>query len=1503
MKTKLLTRNLYLGMLMMLVLAFGVQGIADALTFGTRKSTDGDLITVSPHQTFTIKFYPQVKRPAAQFTGTKRGSRAAFEKADATASRTASGFVNDKSAASGLTAENAGDYYYYDRITTPAVSGGDRATTMRTWLSESAAYYYNDEAVTIDSDITLMKNGTTVSVDGSTDALTDRPSDSNLRLSSSITLTGSHPTAGAFDIVIQDSTDTGDFPANAQPPTLRSAIQFTVYVVNDRAASPASPTLSVESDTNYKTDGNDYTDQSIATVATTHLRIEYSVVKGSGKLYVQKDAVDATATLPAFPLRKSSSLRTLSTSNAAEVRLDMSGTTNTVRATVAGATPTTAIFIFGYPTVTQVSGDSQEGVFGGRLEDPLVVSIKDGKNKGISGLPVVFDTDATGAMFTPVLGTTVYTTDAGVLATTVAEGTTTETARTRHGSATDIIVQTDSRGEAKTYFQLGTAADPASPTAAEMRQSVEVEAGGSELLTPFRFEAGTGTRKPVLSILSGNNQRTDENGELENPLVVVVTQNGLLKPDEDVTFRTKKGTVNNSKRVTVATDASGQAQVTYEQDPDSGNDTVTASISGTNYDREKIFYINGGAPPSRRDPPDTDGSEDDTNPTVTLTVSPTSIEGTPGSTQTLSVTASAGASVGIGSLTDTFITAGGSVSPNLFTGSRTTTLTLPSTAGTYSLTVSSGTLRRTVSVRVAAATVQKGRLSVTTATTSAAPGTTDTVTVTARDADGDPVSGVSVTLSITSGGGTLSPTPVTTNVNGIATSILTRGSTPGSNYYITASATDDYNSGQTRVIISGTLPPGDTTRDTTRDTTAGDPEYLEIYGGNRQSGSLNTRLSEPFVVEVLDADENPVEDVRVRFRVTVGSGTFRPRVPRTDDDGFAEVLFTPTSSGRIVVAASVTGIDDPIAFTVTAGEPIETLAKVSGDIQKGSPGKALAHPFVVEARDEAGDPVEGVRVTFSVTAGGGSLSETSATTNRSGQAQTTLTLGSARGVNSVRAGVTGVDPVTFTTSVEPEVVVAAANRPPMLWVDNGTIYALVGEKAQRFIPSVENAMNLAIGGGKVYWTAKTSETHGTLNSANLDGTDAKELRDLWGVPRGIAVDVAGSKLYWTDAANRLQRANLDGSDIQNVLRNLSDPQDLAVSGGNAYWVGNGDGTDTLSFITLTDPKKVIHPIAATSGTYGSLTTAGGKIYWTEQISETHGTLHAANLDGTGAKELRTDPIWGAPVGIAVDTARSHLYWTDAVGRLQRANLDASGIHNVAKGLGTPGDIVISNSITAPTGTPSTTTTTTTASKSKADVNGDGTVDSKDVDLLIVAVAAGITDAKYDVNGDGKVDINDVVAVSANRSAGAASAPALLGTKFSAVERDRLQEQIDLLIATGDRSPAALKTLVYLQQLIAMARPEKTQLLANYPNPFNPETWIPYELATDTDVRITIYNAQGVVIRTLHLGQQSAGYYTDRERAAYWDGRNALGEQVASGVYFYQFETDEMSSMRKMVILK
>ena len=98
-------------------------------------------------------------------------------------------------------------------------------------------------------------------------------------------------------------------------------------------------------------------------------------------------------------------------------------------------------------------------------------------------------------------------------------------------------------------------------------------------------------------------------------------------------------------------------------------------------------------------------------------------------------------------------------------------------------------------------------------------------------------------------------------------------------------------------------------------------------------------------------------------------------------------------------------------------------------------------------------------------------------------------------------------------------------------------------------------------------------------------------------------------------------------------------------------------------------------------------------------------------------------------------------------------------------------------------------------------------------------------------------------------------------------------------------------------------PAETLLLTNYPNPFNPETWIPYHLANASDVQISIYDINGTLVRQLDLGYQRAGYYTNRSRAAYWDGHNEFGERIATGIYFYHLQADNMSLLRKMVILK
>jgi len=108
-------------------------------------------------------------------------------------------------------------------------------------------------------------------------------------------------------------------------------------------------------------------------------------------------------------------------------------------------------------------------------------------------------------------------------------------------------------------------------------------------------------------------------------------------------------------------------------------------------------------------------------------------------------------------------------------------------------------------------------------------------------------------------------------------------------------------------------------------------------------------------------------------------------------------------------------------------------------------------------------------------------------------------------------------------------------------------------------------------------------------------------------------------------------------------------------------------------------------------------------------------------------------------------------------------------------------------------------------------------------------------------------------------------------------------------------------------------PRRTELLSNYPNPFNPETWIPYRLSTPAQVVIRIFNLQGKVVRTIDIGYQEAGSYVGRDRAIYWDGHSNIGENVASGVYFYSLQVErsgipntgagDFSATKKMVILK
>ena len=200
-----------------------------------------------------------------------------------------------------------------------------------------------------------------------------------------------------------------------------------------------------------------------------------------------------------------------------------------------------------------------------------------------------------------------------------------------------------------------------------------------------------------------------------------------------------------------------------------------------------------------------------------------------------------------------------------------------------------------------------------------------------------------------------------------------------------------------------------------------------------------------------------------------------------------------------------------------------------------------------------------------------------------------------------------------------------------------------------------------------------------------------------------------------------------------------------------------------------------------------------------------------------------------------------------------------------------------------------------------DVNQDGVVNISD--LVIVAGRLGQSGPNAaDVNGDGVVNIQDLILV-ASALGETQAAPSLHPASLEMFTTADIQEW--LAEAQGlDLTDVKLQSGIrFLEQLLSVLVPKETELLPNYPNPFNPETWIPYRLAEDAFVTLTIYDQRGSVVRRLNVGHQTASVYESRSKAIHWDGRNAVGDRVASGIYFYTLTAGDYAATRKMVILK
>jgi len=533
------------------------------------------------------------------------------------------------------------------------------------------------------------------------------------------------------------------------------------------------------------------------------------------------------------------------------------------------------------------------------------------------------------------------------------------------------------------------------------------------------------------------------------------------------------------------------------------------------------------------------------------------------------------------------------------------------------------------------------------------------------------------------------------------------------------------------------------------------------------------------------------------------------------------------------------------------------------------------------------------------------------------------------------------------------------------WTEAGTASIqranLDGSNRQTLITGVDFSLGIAldVAGGHIYWTNRLTLS---IQRANLDGTNRQTLVTGLAGPSSLALDIANRKMYWTDwnvSTDSIQRANLDGSNVETLIptgSGLLTPDGLALDVVNRkmYWTdydtdslqrANLDGSNIETLSRVRNPRVIALDIAAE------------KMYWTAEFP---GIIQRADLSGANV-ELLVNTEGGRPYGIAlgippiIGTPSPAITFTPPTIADQTFTVGSPVNLTLPTATGgtapynytlspIPAGLDFNAATQSLSGTPTTSGTTnatytatdaigTSASLNftievieetilpddPLDVNGDGVVDV--ADLVIVATAYGTrvpagTDLPADVNSDGVVNLPDLILVAQaiDAAGGGANAPSLSNIGMVAevsnavlggnlVYRNVAAALADAKLEKGIPE-TVLKVLQHLLIEMEMAEiPESTALLPNYPNPFNPETWIPYHLATDADVTLTIYDVRGSVVQQLILGHQAAGVYESRGRAAYWDGKNQIGEHVASGLYFYTLTAGEFTATRKLLIAK
>ena len=1081
------------------------------------------------------------------------------------------------------------------------------------------------------------------------------------------------------------------------------------------------------------------------------------------------------------------------------------GATNTVEASAEGITNkiTFTATASETPRVTKlrsVSGDQQIGLAGSVLSDPFVVKVSDQNNAPMADASVSFS---------------------------VTDG---------DGSLSATTVSTDTDGEAETTLTLGT-----TPGNHIVRASIQGFQGTIDFKSRGVQKATTLTRA------SGNSQTRTPGSTLAAPFVVKVTdQNNLVMAGVSVAFRITAGGGSLST-TTATTGAEGQAQTTLTLGPTQGaTNTVEASVEGIT--NKITFTATASETPTATTLTRLSGDGQTKTPGTILSAEPFVVEVADQNNVVM-----AGVSVAFR------ITAGGgSLSTTTATtdaeGRAETILTLGTTAGTNTVEASvqgiTNTITFTATAGVQTATTLT-RLSGDSQIRTPNSALTEPFVVEVADQHGRGMADVPVSFSVTAGGGSLSTTTATTDADGHAETTLTLGATQGTTNTVAANVQGITN---TVTFIAIAEAPTD----------------FSISGHNdNQKGVAGTPLPKPIVAYV-GSNQGAVANVEVAFEILQGSGSLGATTVTTDANGAAQTTLTP-SAGVNIVKISAKGAQGII--TAKGINIPKTFTMISGDQQVAIPWRRLPQPLVVEVRDQANNPLAGQLIGFTVTSGGGFTLDPYQRTDSNGRAQVTLELGRTDTVNTVDAKLIG-----FDSSLEEKVIDTIRFTATGTWYESPLPLVLISGAGQRGIPSstlsqpfvvevrdengnpLENetvVFNLQKGGGSLSATTATTGANGRAETTLTLGSNTGS--------NVIEASVSGKtgKIKFAGEA-----ANLPAS----IIKIAGDNQTLEAANKRKNFpiyleveVRDQNG-NPLRGVTL--------QTEVTSGAIFNLYTNG---FWSDEWL----LLPETDQNGRAKQEVQILRAWH--------------YYLYPEARDVTVEYSIEGLEQTVEFSLT----VEMPPLDAPPLVPHVSNTADIQS-GIADADENGVINA--ADLVAVAAGVGIADVgkntPLDINRDGVVDNADIQQV-------LAALEGQTGTVgVFALDPVMLQRWIDEAKRTLPRDATFYRGIAVLEDLVdALTIPERTVLLANYPNPFNPETWFPYQLAESANVTLTIYDMNGRVVRILPLGHQEAGSYRSRSRAAYWDGQNAVGEPVASGVYFYTLTAAETTLTRKMFIRK